>query len=127
MPKRRRIPKRERAAVLESQNGRCADCGAEIAGGAFDIDHTVALALGGADDRSNYQALCHPCHHTKTRGFGGDISRIAKAKRVAAKHNGTWRAPRRRIPGHKGDKWKRKLNGTTERRSPTDTPTGLSE
>lgn len=120
MTKRRRISMRERRAILDDQDGRCAGCGGAI-DGTFDIDHVIPLAIGGADDRSNYQALCEPCHDRKTHGHGGDISRAAKAKRVHAKHTGTWRPTRRPIPGHKGDRWKRKLNGKTERRhAPTD-------
>ncbi|MGH6967549.1 MAG: HNH endonuclease [Stellaceae bacterium] len=38
------------------------------------VDHRVALASGGADDASNYQALCHGHHSSKTArhdgGFG---------------------------------------------------------
>ena len=33
---------------------------------ATEADHRVALHLGGADDESNLQALCHGCHVTKT-------------------------------------------------------------
>lgn len=117
MTTRRRISKRERSAILRDQGGCCADCGDNIEGSDFDIDHVIPLAIGGADGRPNYQALCEPCHDAKTRGFGGDISRAAKAKRVHAKHTGTWRPSRRPIPGHKGDRWKRKLNGKTVRRT----------
>lgn len=34
---------------------------------AEELDHIVPLFKGGADDESNYQSLCVPCHKEKTR------------------------------------------------------------
>lgn len=34
---------------------------------AVEVDHIVPLFKGGADDWSNLQSLCKPCHDTKTR------------------------------------------------------------
>lgn len=33
---------------------------------ARDVDHVVSKLVGGTDDRSNLQALCHACHSRKT-------------------------------------------------------------
>lgn len=33
---------------------------------ATELDHIVPLHLGGADDESNFQSLCHDCHAAKT-------------------------------------------------------------
>lgn len=33
---------------------------------ATDVDHILPLRFGGADDESNYQALCGGCHKSKT-------------------------------------------------------------
>jgi len=33
---------------------------------ATDVDHIVALAKGGTNERTNLQALCHACHSRKT-------------------------------------------------------------
>lgn len=45
----------------------CAHC--EQAGRvtlADEVDHIVPLIEGGADDESNFQSLCSPCHKVKT-------------------------------------------------------------
>lgn len=56
--------RRRRAAFLEA-NPYCVEprgngkrCGAP----STVCDHVVPLSLGGADDESNWQALCKPCH-----------------------------------------------------------------
>lgn len=45
---------------------------------ATEVDHVIALAKGGADDATNYRALCHSCHSIKTaREDGGGWRRCA--------------------------------------------------
>lgn len=31
-----------------------------------EVDHVIPLARGGADDESNFQTLCRPCHRVKS-------------------------------------------------------------
>lgn len=71
-----------RFRILAKSDGHCAypEC-AETHG--LEIDHMIALALGGKDDDSNLTALCGPHHAQKTRL---DIKLIAKAKRIEIKH-----------------------------------------
>ena len=59
-PRRAMTPKRRLEALLRSE-GRCALCKVKL-GEAFEVDHTITLFLGGADDESNTLALCVPCH-----------------------------------------------------------------
>lgn len=50
----------------------CAAAGRTVA--AADVDHIMARARGGTDERANLQPLCHACHSAKTRredGGGG--------------------------------------------------------
>lgn len=50
-----------------SEHPLCAHC--ERSGrvsAADEVDHVVPLWAGGADDESNYQSLCVPCHKVKT-------------------------------------------------------------
>lgn len=35
---------------------------------ANEVDHIIPLWDGGADDETNFQSLCGPCHKTKTAG-----------------------------------------------------------
>jgi 5-methylcytosine-specific restriction endonuclease McrA len=75
---RRKLTPKQRLEVLIAGKGRCEICGEKIID-AFDIDHRVPLALGGADDASNWRALHPDCHlNGKTKE---DVTRIAKAKR----------------------------------------------
>lgn len=63
-----------RAAVLreEPHCRACARLG--LSQPSVEVDHIIARAHGGSDDRSNLQGLCGPCHAAKTqaeRGPGG--------------------------------------------------------
>lgn len=63
--------RRRRAAYL-ARNPDCVLCGQP----ATAVDHRVPLRAGGADDETNYQALCQPCHSQKTnRQDGGGWQR----------------------------------------------------
>ena len=34
---------------------------------ATELDHTIPLHLGGRDDKTNLQGLCHDCHEAKSK------------------------------------------------------------
>ena len=84
------------------------------AGKAWDIDHIAPLALGGTNELKNLQILCKPCHRSKTSQ--SDIPRIAKTKRLKARHLGARSPSSRPIPGSRRSSWKRKLDGSVVRR-----------
>ena len=104
-----------RLNLFLKRKGTCAACSQKIeAGKAWDIDHILPLALGGTNAPENLQILCRPCHRTKTSQ--SDVPRIAKTKRLKARHLGA-RAPSiRPIPGSRHSPWKRKLDGRVVRR-----------
>lgn len=57
----------ERRARWLSEHPLCAHCmDAGMVSAAEEVDHVVPLWAGGADDESNYQSLCSPCHKVKT-------------------------------------------------------------
>jgi len=53
---------RDRNRIRARDNGVCQLCGAL----GFPVDHIVPLEQGGADEDSNKQTLCQPCHDAKT-------------------------------------------------------------
>lgn len=98
--------------IMDKQEGRCT-CGA-----LFDVktkaqfDHITPLWLGGENREANLQALCPTCHKAKTATEAtvrAKVNRLRSAK-VEPKKKG------RPMMGSKASGWKRKINGTLERR-----------
>lgn len=73
-------------------------------------DHELSDALGGDISLKNCRVIRVDCHQAKTSGE--DMPRIAKAKRGERKRPNI-EALRRKLPGHRGDKWKMKVGGGT--------------
>ena len=111
--KRRTLSAKRKAAIHERDHGICHWCGDFVPLDEAEFDHITPFALGGADDEANLGPVHKPCHAAKTKG---DVKRIAKAKRVAKKHQGIITRRIAKIPGSKGTVWKKKLDGTVERR-----------
>lgn len=81
MTRRLYLSASEMRELLVAQHGVCASpgCGSE---GPFEADHSTPNALkAGKPDT----LLCVPCHRRKSYGLRGDISNIAKAKRIGDK------------------------------------------
>lgn len=114
---RKSISRTKRARVFAAADGICVFCGEGIDGvrDRWEIQHVIPLGLGGEDEESNMAPAHHHCHRQHTAK--SDIPQIAKAKRVAAKHTGAHRA-RKPLPGSRDSEWKRKMDGTWERRKP---------
>lgn len=79
--KRAYLTPREMQAMLAAQGGRCfaSHCGSE--GPHFIAEHWFPVALG--NDKKPDCLLCEECAVKKTYGLRGDISTIAKVKRIA--------------------------------------------
>lgn len=105
---RRSISKKERMELFNDRKGICHICGNKIyAGQDWEVEHIIPMALGG-DDRGKNLDLAHiECHRGKTKS---DFTRIAKAKRQAARHIGK-KISRNPLPCGKGSKMKKKLSG----------------
>lgn len=111
---RRQFSVRALRARLADFAGRCA-CGCEqeiSAATGIDWDHVIPLELGGEDEIENMQPLTVRCHKAKTARDHGDI---AKAKRRQAKHLGL-KGRKQLIPGSRGTRFRKRLDGTVERR-----------
>lgn len=61
-PRRRPIPARLRARVLERDEHACVECGTTSG---LQIDHIIPVAKGGPTDEDNLRALCGPCNTRK--------------------------------------------------------------
>jgi len=104
-----------RLSLFLERKGTCQACHITIqAGQAWDIDHIIPLALGGTNEPNNLQILCRPCHRAKTSN--SDIPKIAKTKRLKAKHLGARSSAYLPIPGSKSSPWKRKMDGSVIKR-----------
>lgn len=75
---------RVRALVLneEPMCRQCAADGRHVA--AEHVDHDVALAAGGTNDRSNLIPLCHSCHSRKTAQRDGGLGHAKAIDRPPA-------------------------------------------
>jgi 5-methylcytosine-specific restriction protein A len=110
---RRRFSRTALTSRLDEFDFRCAECRVQIAPATgLEWDHIVPLELGGDDTLENLQPLCKADHKIKT---ALDVARIAKAKRVSARHLGI-KGAKAIIPGSKASGLRKRLNGTVERR-----------
>lgn len=111
---RREFSKSTKTAALE----RCRRC-CELCGVGFshaispEYDHRVPDALDGLNDLENCQVVCRTCHRLKT--LGEDRPRITKAQRLDDKHM-KLRSKSRPMPGSRRSPWRKKMDGTVERR-----------
>lgn len=108
---RREFPARVRIAAYERCKGLCEECTARLVTGAFHYDHILPDALGGEPTLENVAVLCRACHGSKTAGQ--DVPRIAKADREKVRHIGAKPPSRTPLPGGRGSKFKRTIDGRT--------------
>jgi 5-methylcytosine-specific restriction protein A len=83
-----------RARILARDDGHCVRPGCETPHDRLQVDHIVALQLGGKDADWNCEVLCFEHHRIKT---AADITAIAKAKRRRLKARGEFPASRAKI------------------------------
>ena len=116
---RKPLTRKQYAEIYIRQDGKCPCCGQrlEIKGGQeVDVwdEHVTPLWAGGGNDMSNRELWCRPCTKPKT---AAEATARAKGNAVRDKHIG---APVKRktrpMPGSRSSGWKRKINGTAERR-----------
>ena len=115
--KRKRLSPRQRLAIWERDKGVCALCHHPINGvkEKWIVEHMIALELGGLDDEGNMAVVHKLCADEKTNGKSGDHAMAAKAKRVKRAHI-CIKKTKSPLPGGRGSKFKRKMDGTVVRR-----------
>lgn len=111
MTARRHISTTARVRLFAQHEGRCHLCGQKIDGvrERWEVEHVIALELGGSDTPDNWAPAHVQCHKVKTRQ---DMADIGRARRVHAKHIGAKAPSRRPLPGGRNSKWKIRMDGT---------------
>ena len=81
---RRLVSGSVRYSVFKRANFHCELCGIRADDKALEVDHIVPKSLGGADDITNYQALCYSCNASKGNRDSTDLvgNRIDYTNRV---------------------------------------------
>ena len=110
---RQEFSKAVRLAAWNRCGGKCEVCTARLFPGKFRYDHDKPDTFGGEPTLENCVVRCWSCDKEKT--YKQDIPAIAKSNRVRSKHLGL-KTKSRAIPGSKRSGWKRKMDGTWERR-----------
>lgn len=111
--KRKAMTPARRRRILNRFDGCCSYPECEETEG-LEIDHTIALALGGKDEDANLAPLCRAHHRQKTIR---DQKFIAKAKRIVRKNAPETRKPPRLKSRGFDRTIRRKMNGTIERKT----------
>lgn len=104
MTNRKSISRTVRVRVFERAGGLCHLCRGKIsAADKWDVDHILPLALGGADDESNFAPAHNVCHREKSKV---DVGRIRKADRQRAAFIGAKKPSKFRRPAGVRFDWK---------------------
>lgn len=105
------VPARVKIRIIDAQNGKCGcGCGVKLgmAGEVIEFDHITALINGGENRESNLRALRKRCHKSKTAQDVAEKSTVARKRKKAL----GLQPAKSSIPGSKGSRWKRKIDGT---------------
>ena len=111
--KRAEFSPETKIACFKRDKGKCRVCTQTIVTVAHYDHFPVPAAIGGSADLYNCRLLCRECHEKRTRTV--DIPAIAKTKRIVETRMGL-RAPKRPMPGSRASPWRKKMDGTVERR-----------
>ncbi len=114
---RKPLTKLQRAKLFAEHCGVCVICKTQIDAPKqkWIDEHIIPLSRGGTNDWSNRGPAHEDCATEKT---SVDKAGLAKDRRIYAKRIGAQGASKSRpMPGSRASNWKRKLDGSWERRS----------
>lgn len=104
-----KVPPRVRLRIFDAHNGICHISGIKILGGQpWELEHIKALANGGEHRESNMAPALKDKHKAKTADDVAEKSAVATKRK---KHLGIAKS-RHPMPGGKGSRFKRKMDGT---------------
>lgn len=104
-------PPRVKLRVWNRYGGVCQICFTRIPSGP-EYDHRVAIANGGENRETNLWPVHPKCHRIKSRD---DLATKAADYKTQLHHLGI-KKPRRPMPGSRASPFKRRMDGTVERR-----------
>lgn len=108
------LTSKKRMLLWIAHKGVCCICDSKIAVGERWIsEHIIPLWLNGTNDWENLGLAHEDCAAKKTSREAKDR---AKGRRIAERHFGAKVAKGRPMPGTKRSGWKKKFDGTVERR-----------
>jgi len=81
--KRGEMTQEIRKGVFDAQGGICADCGDQLS--KYQVDHRIPLCFGGADDVSNFAAVCVSCHTSKS--YNENLSNLEDGNPLLSRFN----------------------------------------
>lgn len=110
---RAEFSRRTKLEAFNRASGHCETCGCKILSGA-EYDHRIPDMVDGGNDVENCRVLCARCHRLKTKA---DRPEIDKTRRILKKRAGLRKPKGRPLPGTKASGWRKRMNGTVERRS----------
>ena len=112
---RKKITPKARIEIFEREKGICHFCNLKVHPGQdWDVSHEIPLEIGGDDHGANLRVAHRTCHRVHTSKV--DMPRIAKTKRIRAKHLGAATKSKSPMPMGKSSVWKKKMDGTVVRR-----------
>ena len=118
--RRKHISRKARLQMASDQRYQCGcgtpGCWLSVDGG-WEVDHVLALALGGADERANWSLQNRTCHRGKNSKTSRDVNMIRKADRQRRYHE-TGRSRTRKGPPMKSRPFRewRRFDGSIVRK-----------
>ena len=107
----------QKAELFLEKKGRCHRCTRKIIGEIWYAEHLIALQNGGDNSKANWDVTCKNCFPLKN---AEDAGKAAKMRAVAvscivprSQRQSKWKP----IDGSKRSKYRKRMDGTVERRS----------
>lgn len=114
MSPRAEFSKRTKLIAWNRSQGRCEQCTAKLFTGNIEYHHVREATFNGLASLDNCMVLCRACHRTITKSRA---PLIAKSNRQRAAYIGLRKNNYPPIPGTKRSGWKKRMDGTVERRN----------